>query len=122
MPALPSAATTAHEKAVCISLAVVTSGVDKLANVDASTTVANLEALKAPVDTAVAAISRRRTRCSTEPNITEITHPHLRQFDHNRPAGCLTNAAVGETAAAVQAGAVAVRDTHLPARTTLACM
>ena len=117
VPALPSAADA--QKAVCVSLAAVTSGVDKLANVNASTTVADLKALKAPVDTAVAAI-KGANQVLNQANITEMTTA----YDNLTVTinGLSDNAAIGETAVAVQAGAVAVRDALTHARTALACM
>ena len=115
-PALPSAADA--QNAICTSLAVVNSGVDKLANINPSTTVADLKALKAPVDTAVAAL-KAANQVLNRPNITDLTT----QYDSLSATinGLSDNATVGETAAAVQSGAVAVRDAINQARTALSC-
>ena len=116
VPALPSAADA--QNAICTSLAAVASGVDKLAEINPSTTVADLKALKAPVDTAVAAL-KAANQVLNRPNITDLTT----QYDNLSATvnGLSDNATVGETAAAVQAGAVAVRDALAQARTALAC-
>ena len=115
-PALPSAADA--QNAICTSLAAVTSGVDQLANINPSTTVADLKALKAPVDSAVAAL-KAANQVLNRPNITDLTT----QYDSLSATinGLSDNASVGETAAAVQSGAVAVRDAINQARTALAC-
>lgn len=116
VPSLPSAADA--QTAICTSLTAVASGVDKLANINPSTTVADLKALKAPVDTAVAAL-KAANQVLNRPNITDLTT----QYDSLSATinGLSDNATVGETAAAVQAGAVAVRDALAQARTALAC-
>lgn len=116
VPALPSAADA--QKAICTSLAVVASGVDQLANINPSTTVADLKALKAPIDTAVAAV-KAANQVLNRPNLTDLTT----QYDNLSATinGLSDNATVGETAAAVQAGAGAVRDALAQARTALAC-
>jgi hypothetical protein len=116
VPNLPSAADA--QKAVCDSLAAITSGVDQLATVDANTTVAELKALKAPVDTAVAAI-KAANQVLNQANITELTtsYDNLTATIADLP----DNAAIGETAAAVQAGAVTVRGALGQARTALTC-
>lgn len=116
MPALPSAADA--QKMVCDSLTSVASGVDKLANVNASTTVADLKSLKAQVDTAVAAI-KAANQVLNQANITELTtsYDSLTATINGMP----DNAAVGETAARVQAGAIAVRNALNQARTALTC-
>ncbi len=116
VPALPSAADA--QKAICTSLAVINTGVDQLANINPSTTVADLKALKAPVDTAVAAI-KAANQVLNRPNITDLTT----QYDSLSAtiSGLSDNATVGDTAAAVQSGAVAVRDAITQARTALAC-
>lgn len=115
-PALPSAADA--QNAICTSLAVVNTGVDRLANINPSTTVADLKALKAPVDSAVAAL-KAANQVLNRPNITDLTT----QYDSLSATinGLSDNASVGETAAAVKSGAVAVRDTINQARTALAC-
>lgn len=115
-PALPSAADA--QTAICTSLAAVNSGVDKLANINPSTTVADLKALKAPVDSAVAAL-KAANQVLNRPNITDLTT----QYDSLSATinGLSDNASVGETAAAVQSGAVAVRDAINQARTALSC-
>jgi hypothetical protein len=116
IPNLPSAADA--QKAVCDSLTAITAGVDRLANVNAATTVAELKALKAPVDTAVAAI-KAANQVLNQPNITELTTEYdgLTATIDDLP----DNAAVGDTAAAVQVGAAAVRDALRQARTALTC-
>jgi hypothetical protein len=116
VPALPSAADA--QKAVCVSLAAITSGVDRLANVDAAMTVAELKSLKAPVDTAVAAI-KAANQVLNQANVTEMTtaYDSLTATINGLPG----NAAIGETAMRVQAGAVAVRDALGQARTALTC-
>jgi alanyl-tRNA synthetase len=116
VPNLPSAADA--QKAVCDSLTAITAGVDRLAAVSANTTVADLKALKAPVDTAVAAI-KAANQVLNQANITELTtsYDSLTATINQLPE----NAAVGETATRVQAGAVAVRDALSGARTALTC-
>jgi uncharacterized phage infection (PIP) family protein YhgE len=116
VPALPSAADA--QKAVCDSLRAITSGVDQLANVNATTTVAELKSLKAPVDTAVAAI-KAANQVLNQANITEMTtaYDNLTTTINQMP----DNAAVGEMAASVQAGAVTVRTALGQARTALTC-
>ena len=116
VPALPSAADA--QKAVCVSLAAVTSGVDGLANVNAATTVADLKSLKAPVDTAVAAI-KAANQVLNQANVTEMTtaYDNLTATINGLP----DNAAIGETAVRVQAGAVAVRNALGQARAALTC-
>lgn len=115
-PALPSAADA--QNAICTSLAAVNAGVDKLANINPSTTVADLKALKAPVDSAVAAL-KAANQVLNRPNITDLTT----QYDSLSATvnGLSDNATVGETAAAVKSGAVAVRDAINQARTALSC-
>lgn len=116
VPALPSAADA--QNAICTSLVAITSGVDQLANINPNTTVADLKALKAPVDNAVAAI-KAANQVLNRPNITDLTT----QYDNLSATinGLSDNATVGETAAAVQSGAVAVRDALTQARTALSC-
>jgi hypothetical protein len=116
VPALPSAADA--QKAVCGSLVGITSGVDRLASIDASTTVADLKSIKAPVDTAVAAI-KAANQVLNQPNIAEMTtaYDNLTATISRLP----DNAAVGETAVRIRSGAVAVRDALIQARVALAC-
>ncbi len=116
VPALPSAADA--QKAICTSLAAVNVGVDKLANINPDTTVTDLKALKAPVDNAVAAL-KAANQVLNRPNITDLTT----QYDSLSAtiSGLSDNATVGDTAAAVQSGAVTVRDALTQARTALAC-
>jgi hypothetical protein len=116
VPALPSAADA--QKAVCDSLTAITSSVDGLANVNAATSVADLKSLKAPVDSAVAAI-KAANQVLNQANITEMTtaYDNLTTTINQMPE----NAAVGEMAANVQAGAVTVRTALGQARTALTC-
>lgn len=116
LPTLPSAADA--QEVVCDSLAALTSGVERLANVEAGTTVADLKALKAPIDTAVAAI-KAANQVLNQASIAELTtsYDNLSVTINQLPE----NAAVGETATRVRAGAAAVRDALGQTRTALTC-
>jgi hypothetical protein len=114
--ALPSAADA--QKAVCTGLGEVTAQLQRLATINASTTAADIKELKAPIDTAVAAV-KAANQVLNQATITELTT----QYDSlTATVNALPdNAAVGETATRIQEGAVAVQNALGQARTALNC-
>jgi hypothetical protein len=113
---LPSAADA--QKAVCTGLGEVTAQLQRLATISASTTAADIKELKAPIDTAVAAV-RAANQVLNQATITELTtqYDSLTETINALP----DDAAAGEAATRIQQGAVAVQNALGQARTALSC-
>ncbi len=116
LPALPSAAEA--QTAICGSLAALTQRLERLARVDAAMSVADIQALKAQVDTAVEAI-RAANQVLNRPAITDLTNSYdnLAATINRLP----DDAALGAAADNVRSGAAGVLAALAQARTALSC-
>lgn len=117
LPALPSAADA--QKGVCDALTGINSGVASLGNLSPTTTVNDVKALRAQVDTWVQAI-KAANQVLNRPNITELTtaYDNLALQINNLPDG----QAIGATAETnIEATVKSVQDAIAQARTALTC-
>jgi hypothetical protein len=117
LPALPSA--DEARRAVCQSLAAINSGVGLLANIDATTTVNDIKAVRAQVDTWVQA-AKAANQVLNQPNIADMTsaYDNLALQISRLPDG----AALSESATTnIRAGVGAVQSALNQARASLTC-
>ena len=117
LPALPSAADA--QKALCDSLAGLNNSVASLANVDPSSAVNDIKALKANVDTAVQA-SKAANAVLNRPAITDLTT----SYDNLalQINGLADGQTIGPVAEAnIAAGVKTLQDALAQARTALSC-
>jgi hypothetical protein len=117
LPALPSAAEA--QKIVCDALTSVNSSVASLSNLSPTSTVNEVKALRAQLDTWVQAI-KAANQVLNRPNITELTtaYDNLALQINSLPDG----QAIGATAEAnIEAGVKVVQDAVAQARAALSC-